>query len=87
MAEQITEFTEARRAGSPRKYQWDQWTNGAKWCIRRGEDYEIKPSSMAGLIRKHALRVGLLVRVHVYDDTGRIEFQFRERDDELEAAA
>jgi hypothetical protein len=73
MAERITSLP-TRRVGGPRKYPWDDWTDGAAWRIARGVDFEVTPASMAGLVRKHALRSGLSVRAFVSGNA--IEFQF-----------
>lgn len=73
MAERITSLPK-RPVGGPRKYPWDEWTDGSAWRIQRGEDFDVEPASMAGLIRKHGVRSGLSVRAFIEGDV--IEFQY-----------
>jgi hypothetical protein len=78
MAERITSLPD-RRVGGPRKYPWDDWTDGSAWRIHQGVDFDVEPPSMAGLIRKHATRSGLSVRAFI--DGRSIEFQFSRHED------
>lgn len=84
MATPIESLSE-RRVGGPRKYPWDTWQDGQAWRIRRGEDFETSPTSMAGSIRKYAERYGLRVRAHVFVDA--VEFQFSTLETSAAAAA
>lgn len=71
MAERIDNLDRSR----PSLYPWGEWMDGAPWRIRRGEDFEVSPESMAAQIRMRASREGLGVYARCPDDNT-VEFQF-----------
>jgi hypothetical protein len=71
VAERIQHLDRSR----PTLYPWREWTDGSKWRIRRGEDFEVSAESMAAQIRMRATRDGVPVFASCRDDDT-VEFQF-----------
>lgn len=72
MAERIDKLEPLR--GRPAIYPWEQWLDGSAWRIRRGEDFEIPPGSMAAIIRQRADREGMTATCRMVGQDA-IEFQ------------
>jgi hypothetical protein len=57
------------------KYPWDEWADGAWWEVKRGEDFDTKPSSFRSILGNRAAHTGQRVTVRVRGDV--VIFQFR----------
>lgn len=44
-----------------RKYKWEKWFSGCTFRIKRGKDYEITQSAMAGQVRSYASKLGISI--------------------------
>lgn len=77
MSEILDSYEFAR--GPKSKYPWDEWTSGATYRVRRGEDFATSVSSFAKLLRNRGSRDGLSVRVREEDDAT-VVFQFVARE-------
>lgn len=73
MAERIENFVPSK-GGRPAIYPWSEWMDGRAWRIRRGEDFDAEPDSMAQTIRVHGRRNGMPASATVDGDC--VEFQF-----------
>jgi hypothetical protein len=69
-------------ARPPRRYPWDQWTDGSPWQIRRGEDYDVPTENMRVSLHMKADSLACKVRTHKFDDdhSEGLIFQFRRTD-------
>jgi hypothetical protein len=64
---------------APRRYPWDEWTDGSTWEIRRGEDYDVVSENMRVNLHMKADSLGCKVRTHKFGDDDQGEgliFQF-----------
>jgi hypothetical protein len=91
MARELDEFDFGTTPGSTRpKYDWNRWTKGDIWEIRRGEDYDVPTENMRVTLHAKADQKGLKVRTRKVPAQGEPErgeweglvFQFYEPDDE-----
>jgi hypothetical protein len=47
------------------RYPFEQWFDGAVWRLRRGEDFDVTPTSMRGAIYGAAKRRGYKVETRI----------------------
>lgn len=77
MARKLDAFPGDQTSG-PRRYPWDDWTDGSAWEIRRGEDYAVVTENMR--VNLHMKAEALLMKVRtkkVADEEGEgLVFQF-----------
>ncbi|ORT48408.1 hypothetical protein [Frankia sp. KB5] len=73
MAQRIAENLE-EATHPPIRYPWHEWTDGAVWAVRRGEDFYIDPGQFRVTLAVRASRIGKRVRVRVDGDV--VKFQF-----------
>jgi hypothetical protein len=78
MARRLNEFPSGDGPGAPRRYPWDQWTDGGVWEIRQGEDYDVDTENMRVNLHMRADAHAVKVRTtKISDDSGqRLVFQF-----------
>lgn len=61
--------------GGPKKYDWDNWTDGNPWRLSRGVDFETV-SKVTTAARAYALRLGFSCHIDVEsEDTVVIQFR------------
>jgi hypothetical protein len=66
-------------SGAPRRYPWDEWTDGSTWEIRRGEDYDVATENMRVNLHMKADSTRCKVRTRKFEDDDQGEgliFQF-----------
>ena len=79
MAEKLTgdAFNGWHSEGRPEKYPWSEWTDGAVWKIRQGEDFDIELEHMQRSLHIHANNNGLKVKTRKdFTDLTALIFQF-----------
>ena len=77
MARRLDEFPSGRGSGAPRRYPWDEWTDGGVWEIRRSQDYEISTESMRVNLHMRADTLAVKVRTKKVTNGGEgLVFQF-----------
>jgi hypothetical protein len=78
MARRLDHFPDERAPGPLRRYPWAEWSDGAAWEIRRGEDYEVATENMRVNLHLKADALGRKVRTKkVTDQDGEgLAFQF-----------
>jgi hypothetical protein len=92
MAKKLEAFP-GEGTGEPRRYPWQEWTDGGVWEIRADEDYDVDTENMRVSLHIKADALGIKVRTtKVRDDQGEgLAFQFFDPDakeaSELLAAA
>lgn len=77
MAKRLDAFA-ADDVGEPRRYPWDEWTDGGAWEIRRGDDYDVESENMRVNLHVKADALGIKVRTRKIRDGERegLVFQF-----------
>jgi len=78
MAERVDGALEPRRR---RWYPWSEWTDGAVWRAREGEDFSCSPASFQTALHLRARQQGLSVSTGS-PEPGIIEFQFLPKTEE-----
>ncbi len=70
----------------PRRYPWEEWTDGGVWEIRKGDDYDVDTENMRVNLHLKADALSRKVRTRkLVDESGeRLVFQFLDSD-EMEA--
>lgn len=68
MARRLESFPEGRRPGAPRRYPWDDWTDGSPWEIRAAQDYDVSTENMRVNLHMRADSSGMKVRTKKIDD-------------------
>lgn len=53
------------KRGRVEQYPFDEWFDGALWRLRRGEDFEVTPTSLRGTIYAAAKRRRLRVETRI----------------------
>jgi hypothetical protein len=88
MATQLTEaeaeelLGSASRRGRRYGYPWSEWSNGAWWTLKQGEDFTTKLESFRVTAYEHATSRGLGFESHkTGDDT--LMVRFFPKDDEV----
>jgi hypothetical protein len=56
------------RRGRKAKYMWKEWTDGQKWVLVRGEDFEVTPECMQMQALAYARRNRLNVETVILGD-------------------
>jgi hypothetical protein len=81
MAKRLEKFPGDTPRG-PRRYPWNEWTDGSVWEIRRGEDYDAATENMRVNLHMKADSLAKKVRTKkVRDDQGEgLVFQFFDPD-------
>lgn len=85
MATQLDTFPGPGGAGRPRRYPWDEWTNGRPWRITRGEDYTIATENMRTNLHMRATSIGRKVQTRRVTDDQEESLIFQFETDEAEA--
>jgi hypothetical protein len=86
MAKQLDE---SAKLGRRAKYDWDSWTNGRVWEIRRGEDYAIETLSMQVQLHMKSKELGKNVVTRTIkdgDESVGLTFQFVEKENDTDDA-
>ena len=58
----------------PNQYDWESWTDGSQWRIKRNVDFTVKSTSMVANLRLVARKLNKQVTVKVCGDV--VEFRF-----------
>lgn len=72
--------------GKKRVYSWDKWTDGQRWRLILGEDFDVEPSAMVARARDYAYRHDLVVEAKVDGDSVCVWFR-NPRLEQLQATA
>jgi hypothetical protein len=82
VARRLNAFPSGDRPGAPRRYPWDEWTDGAVWEIRRGDDYDVNTENMRVNIHMRADALAVKARTKkINDEQGEgLVFQFFDPD-------
>lgn len=56
------------------KYDWNNWTNGRVWELKKGEDFHNNPTSFRTLIYNVAVRRNMIVSTSVDGDSIYLQF-------------
>lgn len=78
MARRVERFEKDTQENAPRRYPWEQWSDGAIWEIRQGDDYDVPTENMRINIHERAKQRVMKVRTEKFKD-GRgegLRFQF-----------
>lgn len=75
MAKVLKSFDFKTGVASASKYPWNEWLDGRIWEITQGEDYSIKPISMAQNVWKAARDNGKASKIKIIGN--RIVFKAR----------
>lgn len=71
MAQQLDRMPGAGGRTPRGSYPWDEWLNGDKWHLRRGQDYRVKTLAMRAYVYRFAGIHGVTVStVRDPDDQG-----------------
>lgn len=70
--------------GAPRKYPWDEWTDGSCWLLRAGVDYKLSTRDFQATAFKHAQRHGFSLKTRQVE--GGITLQFTPKTEAEEGA-
>lgn len=73
MAERISNLTPT--VGRRSMYPWEQWMDGSAWRIRRGEDFDVSPETMAQHVRNTMRARGLEGHARLTPDGEGVELQ------------
>lgn len=87
MAKRLTAFSENPQA-EPRRYPWDEWTDGTPWEIRRDNDYDVDTENMRVNLHVKADAMAVKVRTRKFNDADGegLVFQFYDPDPHAEEA-
>lgn len=71
MAKVVEEFPETlgKRGGRGTSYNYDEWFDGQKWALTKGEDFDAKTTSMVSGIKNQLEQRGLVATVGASGDT------------------
>lgn len=76
MAEQLkVDLVEEGGAGRPPTYDWDQWTNGKTWKVKKDEDFTCTVVSFITLLHYQARKREMKVTTRRVEGE-QLEFQF-----------
>ena len=67
-------------------YPWGQWTDGAVWRARLGEDFTCDPHHFQTALHQRARQEGMIVETGT-PEPGVVEFVFRKRVPDAAASA
>jgi hypothetical protein len=78
MARRVERFEKDVQEGTPRRYPWEQWSDGSVWEIRQGEDYDVPTENMRINIHERAKQRVMKVRTEKFKDkqSEGLRFQF-----------
>jgi hypothetical protein len=89
MAVQLEQMPGAGGRTPRDSYPWDQWLNGNRWHLTRGEDYQVATLALRAYVYRKARAIGITVStVRDLDGNGiSIEAHRRDRDPATAPAA